>query len=301
MEAVILGAGLGTRLSPSTIYVNKHFFPVYNQPLIYFPISSAIHLGCRRLIIIINRWHRREYEILKKYLKRLNLEVILIEQSPLEKGIPSAIGLSEKFVRSEQVIVILGDNVFLGDHSKLASLLRSSKNPETVVFSKTVSDPNNFGVVKRNDELTVVDLVEKPTQFIGNEILTGLYCFSKEALPFVKSLTESDRGETEITEFLMKLLENKTLTVQKLNSEFHWSDAGTVDSLVEIASKISDKSARCVDLGGYIEFAAFSSGLIMEKRLRVLLEGMSDSLYKQSILSRLDMSDRHCESGEHEI
>ena len=280
MEAVILGAGAGTRLSPLTSYVNKHFFPIFNQPLIYFPISTALALGCKKIIILINSWHRREYESLALTLTALNVTVVLVEQEVNVKGIPSAIAMTEDYITSDDVLVILGDNVFIGDHDSLRDSLEVNMRDKSVVVSSLVEQPNRFGVIERDTDEKVLRFIEKPSIHVSNEILTGIYYFPKRVFTLFHDMKKSARGETEITDMLTRLLRNGDLSVMPSPLHSYWNDAGTPESLHECSSVVLAAEEGDAKLGGYIEHVALKTGLISQKEYQNVLKELPPSTYR---------------------
>ena len=240
MKGVILAGGNGTRLRPITLVTNKHLLPVYNKPMIYYPLQTLARAGVKDILIVSGPEHAGHFLHLlgsgKEFGVRLSYEL-----QDEAGGIAQALGLAQSFAEGEAVAAILGDNIYADDLS--ASIQAFSQKPEGAhVFLKEVADPKRFGVVEfRGDK--IVNIIEKPEQPPTNLAVTGLYLYDSSVFSIIKTLKPSRRGELEITDVNNVYVTNGTLAYTKLTGE--WTDAGTFESLL----KANLIAARAAGLG----------------------------------------------------
>lgn len=226
MKGIILSGGSGTRLRPLTKITSKQLLPIYDRPMIYYPLNTLIKAGIKEILIIVAPERAGDYLNLlgsgQQWGVKLTYE---IQDEP--KGLAQAFLIGENFIDDDNVALILGDNIFEDD---LAAEIKNFSGGAKI-FAKSVPDPERFGVVKFNDRQEAEKLVEKPKEFLSSYAVTGLYVCDSRAAEFAKEIKPSDRGELEIVDVLNKYLEKNELTVAPVSGE--WLDAGTFDSLLK--------------------------------------------------------------------
>lgn len=238
MRGIILAGGSATRLRPCTKITSKQLLPVYNKPMIYYPLNTLIKAGIKEILIIIAPERAGDYLNLlgsgKDFGVRFTYE---IQDEP--KGLTEAFVIGENFIDNEDVAMILGDNIFVDD---LSSEIKSFKSGGKI-FAKKVTDPERFGVVKFDENMKAEKIVEKPKEFLSDYAITGLYIFDNRVVEAAKNLKPSARGEFEITDLHNFYLEKGELEVGMIENE--WIDAGTFDSLLDAQilakEKLQDK------------------------------------------------------------
>jgi glucose-1-phosphate thymidylyltransferase len=232
VKGIVLAGGTGTRLQPMTTVVSKQLLPVYDKPLIYYPISTLMLAGIKDILIISTPEDQERYARLLEHFGDLGVNfTYVIQEKP--DGIAQGFILGEKFLDGDDCTLILGDNLFFGHD--LALLLREAidSNDGATVFGYRVSDPERYGVVKFDESGRAVDLVEKPKHPISPYAVTGIYIYNNEVVNYAKLLQPSMRGELEITDINKIYLKNDNLNVRILGRGFTWLDTGTPDSLLD--------------------------------------------------------------------
>ena len=234
MRGIILAGGSATRLRPCTKITSKQLLPVYNRPMIYYPLNTLIKAGIKEILIIVAPERAGDYLNLLGSGKEFGVKFTYeIQDQP--KGLAEAFIIGENFIDQENVCMILGDNIFEDDFSE--EIKKFQKGGK--VFAKTVSDPERFGVVEVDNNFQAVSIVEKPQQPKSNLALTGLYIFDSRVVQFAKEVKPSERGELEITELQKHYLALGELAVAKVAGE--WIDAGTFDSLLKAQNFVKEK------------------------------------------------------------
>lgn len=226
MRGIILSGGSGTRLAPLTKVTSKQLLPIYNRPMIYYPLNTLIKAGIKEILIIISPERAGEYLNLlgsgKKFGVKFTYE---IQDKP--EGLAQAFIIGENFIDEEDVVMILGDNIFEDDFSEdIKNFTGGAK-----VFAKEVSDPERFGVIKFDKNMKAEKIVEKPQKYLSNHVITGLYIYDKRVVEVAKNIIPSKRGELEISDINSWYLKKGELEVAIVNGE--WLDAGTFDSLLK--------------------------------------------------------------------
>ncbi|MBN1778705.1 MAG: NTP transferase domain-containing protein [Candidatus Buchananbacteria bacterium] len=234
MRGIILAGGSATRLRPCTKIASKQLLPVYNRPMIYYPLNTLIKAGIKEILIIVAPERAGDYLNLLGSGKEFGVKFTYeIQDQP--KGLAEAFMIGENFIDQESVCMILGDNIFEDDFSKEIINFKSGGK----VFAKAVPDPERFGVVEVDDNFKAISIVEKPKEPKSNLALTGLYIFDSRVVGFAKEAKPSARGELEITELQNRYLKLNELEVVKVEGE--WIDAGTFDSLLKAQNFVKEK------------------------------------------------------------
>jgi len=238
MRGIILSGGSGTRLRPLTKITSKQLLPIYNRPMIYYPLNTLIKAGIKEILIIVSPERAGDYLNLLGSGKQFGVKFTYeIQDKP--EGLAQAFIIGENFIDDENVAMILGDNIFVDDFSSDINNFSSGAK----IFAKKVNDPKRFGVVKFDENMKAEKIVEKPKEFLSDYAVTGLYIYDSQVVEIAKNLKPSERGELEITDVNNYYLKNNQLAVSKVNGE--WLDAGTFDSLLSAQNlakeKLSDK------------------------------------------------------------
>jgi len=227
-KGIILAGGMGTRMSPLTKAVNKQLLPIYDKPLIFYPLSILMLAKIKDILIIVNKGQLDQYKKIIPDGKKLGIKITYIEQDK-PRGLPDAFILGEKFIGNNNVSLILGDNFFYGQNLSQMLLNGSRlKNGAKVILYK-VSNPELFGVAKLNKSKKITIITEKPKKFTSDLAITGLYFFDNKVVKYAKSLKPSKRGELEITDLLKKYKSNKNLSAEIIGRGGAWLDTGSIE------------------------------------------------------------------------
>ena len=242
-KGIILSGGLGTRMSPLTKAVNKQLLPLYDKPLIFYPLSILMLAKIKDIMIIVNKGQLEQYKKILPNGKNLGIKINYSEQeSP--KGLPDAFIVGEKFIGKNNVALILGDNFFYGQNlSKILHNCTKLKKGSSVLLHR-VKNPENYGVAKLNDSGKIIKIVEKPKKFISDYAITGLYFFDNKVIDYSKKLKPSKRHELEITDLLKKYQSNKNLSVEFLGRGSAWLDTGSIDDFYKASAFVSSIENR---------------------------------------------------------
>lgn len=236
MKGIILAGGSGTRLYPLTMVTSKQLLPVYDKPMIYYPLSVLMLAGIREILIISTPHDLHNFKKLLGDGGQFGISLKYAEQ-PSPDGLAQAFIIGEDFIGNENVALILGDNIYYGNGFTqiLKDAVENSKNGKATIFGYYVNDPERFGIVEFNSEGKVLSVEEKPLKPKSNYCITGLYFYDNRVVDFAKKVKPSHRGELEITDLNRMYLEDNALNVKLLGRGFAWLDTGTIDSLVEAA------------------------------------------------------------------
>jgi glucose-1-phosphate thymidylyltransferase len=283
MKGIILAGGAGTRLYPVTRSISKQILPVYDKPMIYYPLSVLMLAGIREILIISTPTDIHLYEDLFGDGSQLGLKISYIIQ-PSPDGLSQAFILGEEFIGNQNVCMILGDNIFYGYNFR--SILEEAAHLEdgAVVFGYYVNDPERYGVVEFNESGNVISIEEKPPFPRSNYAVTGLYFYSSDVVAKAKSLKPSPRGELEITDLNRLYLEENRLKVKLLGRGFAWLDTGTHESLLQASNFIATIEQRQGLKVSCIEEIAYKKGFISREQLLDLAEPLKKNQYGQYLL-----------------
>jgi glucose-1-phosphate thymidylyltransferase len=277
-RGIILAGGAGTRLHPLTLAVSKQLLPVYDKPMIYYPLSVLMLAGVREILIITTPQDQSAFKRLLGDGSDLGLTLTYAEQAK-PGGLPEAYLIGEPFLQGEPSFLVLGDNIFFG-HQLPQTLQQVARQANgATVFGYQVSDPERYGVLEFDAAGRVVGLAEKPKRPKSNIVVTGLYAFDGRASEFTRALKPSARGETEITHLIQRYLDAGELEVERLGRGLAWLDTGTHDSMVQASEFVRAIEARQGLKIGCIEEVAFRLGYIDAARLRALAASRPNSPY----------------------
>jgi glucose-1-phosphate thymidylyltransferase len=283
MKGIILAGGYGTRLYPITKAVSKHLLPVYDKPLIYYPLSVLMLAGIREILIISTKRDIPLYQNLLGNGKKLGLS-FSYEMQENPAGIAEAFIIGEKFIGNDKVALILGDNIFYGHHfSNILSHVQLN-HEGALIFGYFVRDPSAYGVVEFDDDNNVLSLEEKPKNPKSNYAIPGLYFYDNNVIDIAKRLVPSSRGELEITDINREYLKLGKLRVEVLGRGMAWLDAGTHDSLLEASNYISTIQKRQGMYIACIEEIAYNLSYINADQLKQLAQNLNNTEYGKYLL-----------------
>ena len=286
-KGIILAGGEGTRLSPLTMATSKQLMPVYDKPMIYYPLTTLMSSGITEILIICNPHHLNSFKNLLKNGRQWGLKIeYKCQISP--DGIAQAFILGEEFIGGSEVALILGDNLFYGHNFDKDLKEANNYNNKATLFAYPVSDPSRYGIVDFDAFNNVIDIQEKPNKPKSKYAVTGLYFYDNRVVNFARNLKPSDRGELEITDINKKYLEDDNLKVKILGTGMAWLDTGTFDSLQEAGSFIRTLERRQGLKIGSPEETAWRLGLINNSQLKDIAMEISKSSYGQYLLDLLN-------------
>lgn len=295
MKGIVLAGGSGTRLHPITLGITKQLLPVYNKPMIYYPLSVLLLANIRDILIISTP---EDMPLFKKLLgdgSHLGIKFSYAPQ-PKPNGIAEAFIIGKDFIGNDSVCLILGDNIFYG--SNLSNLLKkaSEKKSGATLFGYEVKDPQRYGVVEFNADGKIISIEEKPKQPKSNIAVTGLYFYDNKVIDIAHSLKPSGRGELEITDVNQAYLQQGDATINVMGRGFTWLDAGTYESLMQASQfvqVIEERQGHCI---ASLEEIAFHQNFITQSQLKVLGEKLGKSLYGRYLI---ELAEKRPAYGSH--
>lgn len=289
MKGIILAGGSGTRLHPLTIAVSKQLMPVYDKPMIYYPLSVLILSGIREILIISTPHDLPLFQKLLGDGKRIGCHFeYAIQEHP--NGLAEAFIIGKEFIGKEKVALILGDNIFYG--SGLSQMLQNNNNPEGgIIYAYHVQDPERYGVVEFDRSGKVISLEEKPKIPKSNYAVPGIYFYDNEVVEIAENIKPSQRGELEITDVNIEYLKRGKLKVSIMDRGTAWLDTGTFDSLMQASQFVQVIEERQGLKVGSIEEAAFRMGFITKSELLELAQPLLKSGYGKSLMHLTEEND----------
>ena len=291
MKGIILAGGSGTRLHPATLAVNKQLLPIYDKPMVYYPLSVLMLAGIRDILIISSPEYLDSYRRLFGDGGHLGIEISYAEQ-PKPEGLAQAFTIGAEFIGGDNVALVLGDNIFFGAH--LTDLLANAtaRRSGATVFSYRVDDPQRYGVVEFGSGGRAISLEEKPSQPKSNHAVTGLYFYDNRVVDMARSLKPSARGELEITDINRIYMEADDLYVEQMGRGYAWLDTGTHDSLLEAGEFVRTLQHRQGIQIACLEEIAYEMGFISADQAREAGERFIKTAYGRAILHSVDKGAR---------
>jgi len=286
MKGIILAGGSGTRLYPTTLVTSKQLLPIYDKPMIYYPLSTLMLAGIKEVLVISTPQDTPRFEEILGDGARLGLNITYAVQERPE-GIAQSLIIGEHFIDGDKVCLILGDNVFYG-HSFPETLRKASSFGDgAVIFGYRVKDPQRYGVIEFDEQGRALNIEEKPARPKSNYAVPGIYFYDGRAPRFAKSLKPSPRGELEITDLNMVYLRQGRLHVELIGRGVAWLDTGTPDSLLEASNFIATIEKRQGLKIACIEEVAYNMGFITKDDLKQLASKVPNGAYRDYLLSLL--------------
>lgn len=280
MKGIILAGGSGSRLNPLTKVIGKQLIPIYDKPMIYYPLSTLMLADIKDILIISTPQDLPKFRELFKDGMELGLNISYQEQ-PKPEGIAQAFIIGEEFIGCDSVCLILGDNIFYGHNLSLTLQKMNQREEGACIFGYWVSDPQRYGIVTFNQENKVIGIEEKPKVPKSNYAVPGLYFYDNKVVDIAKNLIPSARGELEITDVNLAYLRQGNLKVEILGRGYAWLDTGTPDSLMDASNYIATIERRQGLKIGCIEEIAYRMGYIDKLQLKKVIHKMPENSYRE--------------------
>lgn len=284
-KGIILAGGYGSRLYPLTYATSKQLLPVYDKPLIYYPLSTLMHAGIKDILIISTKEDLPRFKNLLNNGRQIGLNISYIDQNK-PNGIAESFIIGSEFIGKDNVCLILGDNIFHGNEfvSFLDKARINIQNNNSTIFGVNVNNPNQFGVIEFDSQNRILNIIEKPDNTLSNMIVSGLYYYTNDVVNIAKKLKPSSRGELEITDINNYYLSQNKLRLIKLNSKISWIDTGTYDSLIKASKYFQDYEDKTGKKVACIEEIALNYGYIDKIELMNIANSMKKSNYGKYLL-----------------
>ena len=289
MKGIILAGGSGTRLYPLTTVTSKQLLPIYDKPMIYYPLSVLMNAGIKDILIISTPQDTPRFQDLLKDGSQFGIQLSYAVQ-PSPDGLAQAFIIGEEFIGDDTCAMILGDNIFAGHglNKRLKNAVENAKNGKATVFGYYVDDPERFGIVEFDENGKAISIEEKPQQPKSNYCVTGLYFYDTRVVEYAKNLKPSKRGELEITDLNRIYLEDGTLDVEILGQGFTWLDTGTHESLVEATNFVKTMEDHQHRKIACLEEIAYLNGWISKEEVLKTYEVLKKNQYGQYLKDVID-------------
>ena len=285
MKGIILAGGSGTRLYPLTTVTSKQLLPVYDKPMIYYPLSTLMLAGIREILIIATEVDKPRFEALLGDGKSLGLQLsYAVQEKP--NGLAEAFLIGEEFIGNDSCALVLGDNIFYGGwfRKNLREAIKNAENGHATIFGYYVKEPQRYGIVEFDKEENIISVEEKPENPKSNYCITGLYFYDNRVVEFAKRVKPSERGELEITDLNRLYLEEGSLKLQIFGRGFAWMDIGTMDSLMDAGAFVQTVQSRQGVVISAPEEIAYYEGWITKEQLLKSAELYGNSPYGEHLL-----------------
>ncbi len=288
VKGIVLAGGAGSRLYPLTFGTSKQLLPVYDKPMIYYPIASLLYAGIKEILIISSPKDLPRYKDLLKDGSHLGINIEYAEQQA-PNGIAEAFIIGDKFISKENVCLILGDNIFHGNNFKtyLEDAFKNLHNGLSTIFGYEITNPKEFGVIETDNNGAILNIIEKPNSTNSNLIVSGMYFYTNDVIDIAKQLKPSKRNELEITDINNNYLKSKKLKLIKLSSDFYWSDTGTYDSLINASQYFQNIEKNTRNKYGCIEEIVYNLGYIDKKQFLSNIENVKNSSYGKYLFNKI--------------
>ena len=285
MKGIILAGGSGSRLWPVTKAISKQLMPIYDKPMIYYPLSTLMMAGIREILVITTPEYESHFKSLLGDGSQIGVDLSYTVQ-PSPDGLAQAFILGESFIGSDPVALVLGDNIFHGPGLG-QSLVKNQKVEGALIFASHVAEPTSYGVVEFNDQMKAISIEEKPVAPKSNYAIPGLYFYENSVVQIAKQIVPSERGELEISSINEHYLERGMLRVEVLDRSVAWLDTGTVDSMIQASEYVRVIEQRQGFKIGCIEEVSWRNGWIQNDQLKSLAEIYKKSGYGDYLLELL--------------
>lgn len=283
MKGILLAGGFGTRLYPTTKIISKQLLPVFDKPMIYYPLSVLMLAGIREILLITTPKDIDKFQDLLGNGSDWGIKLEYIAQS-YPKGLAEAFVLGEQFIGNDSVCLILGDNIFYGQGFTEKLKKAASLKTGSIIFTYQVSDPKRFGIIKFDKNKNIISVKEKPINSKSNYAVTGIYFFDNKAVGIAKKIKPSKRGELEITSIIQQYLKNKSLKAEILGRGFAWLDTGTAKSLLEAGQFVQTIEERQGYKIACLEEIAFKNNWINKEKIKNLVKYQKQTNYGKYLL-----------------
>lgn len=289
MKGILLAGGTGSRLNPATLAISKQLIPIYDKPMVYYPLSTLMLAEIKDILLITTSLDVDRFKFLLGDGSQWGIRIsYAIQESP--KGIADAFIVGEEFISNSKVALILGDNIFYGNELS-RDLIQAKSFSGATIFTSQVSDPKRYGVVEFDKNNKPINLVEKPKLPKSNYAITGLYFYDNKVIQIAKNLSPSNRGELEITDINKIYLKNQNLNIQQFGRGHAWLDTGTHESLLEASQFVATLENRQGLKICCPEEIAFRKNYINKKELKILAKNLNKTNYGKYLLSLKDEKD----------
>ena len=288
VKGIVLAGGAGSRLYPLTFGTSKQLLPVYDKPMIYYPIASLLYAGIKEILIISSPKDLPRYKDLLNNGSHLGVNIEYAEQQT-PNGIAEAFLIGDKFISEDNVCLILGDNIFHGNKFEiyLKDAFKNLNKGFSTIFGYKVSNPEEFGVIETDNNGEIINIIEKPSHTESNLIVSGMYFYTNDVVEIAKTLKPSNRNELEISDINNIYLKLNNLKLIRLSSDFYWSDTGTYDSLISASQYFQNIEKRTGNKYGCIEEIVYNLGYINKNQFLSNIENLKNSSYGRYLFNQI--------------